>query len=118
MKTLKQEMYKDLRDIFFKEYKNHKTYDETALAISKLSAPKYYVSFEYARRIISRIHKNLPIDVYITNKKRYDMYLELYDKWKKEKTNNFISLHDILETPASSFFLTPITIKNIILRNK
>ena len=118
MKRLRQELYKDLKDIFFKEYKNHKTYDETALAVSKLPAPRYYITFEYARRVISRIHKNLPIDVNITNKKRYDMYLELYDKWKKEKTDSFISLERILKTPASSFFLTPKTIKDIILKKR
>lgn len=81
-------------------------------------APKYYVSFEEARRHVSKILRNQPLA--ISNDLTVKTYKDLAEKVKEyniKHNKNIISfdcLLDILDSPASSFYLSKYTILDII----
>ena len=88
--------------------------------IYKSSAPKYYISFEEARRNVSKLLRNKPLDR--NNKLIVEMYKDLAEKVKKyniEHNKNIIDfecLFDIINTQAKSFYLSKSTIRNIICK--
>jgi hypothetical protein len=83
-------------------------------------APRYYVSFEEARRQVSKILRDKPLT--ISNKPTVKMYKDLAEKVKKyniEHNKDILSfecLFDILDNPAESFYLSKYTICAIITR--
>ena len=90
----------------------------TVNRIYESPAPKYYISFEEARRNVSRILRGKPLNrgnKYITK-----MYEDLAEKVKEynNKHNadiiNFDCLFDIIDSPAKSFYLSKYTILAII----
>lgn len=86
--------------------------------IYESSAPRYYISFEEARRNVSKILKNKPINR--SNKYIVEMYKDLAEKVKKyniEHNRNIIDfecLFNIIDNQAKSFYLSKHTILNII----
>lgn len=85
-------------------------------------APKYYIEYPTIRRIISNIHnKKFNID---KNNIKHKMYLEIYIKWINYiKENNIVNKHRkyeclsiILNTKASSFFISKYTILQILYK--
>lgn len=85
-------------------------------------APKYYIESVTIKRIISNIHnKKFNID---DNNNRHKMYLEIYNKWLNYiKENNLINdyqkykcLDIILETEASSFFISKSRIQQLLYK--
>lgn len=88
--------------------------------IYESSAPRYYISFEEARRNVSRILRNKPIDR--SNKYIIKMYKDLAKRVKEYNTEHdrniidFECLFDILNEKANSFYLSKSTIRNIIYK--
>lgn len=85
-------------------------------------APKYYIEYFTIKRIISKIHnKKFNID---ENNIKHKMYLEIYNKWLdyiKEnniinKNQKYICLDIILNTKASSFFISKYRILQILYK--
>ena len=81
-------------------------------------APRYYISFEEARRNVSRILRGKPLSR--GNKNTSKMYEDLAKQVKeyniKHNKNiiNFDCLYDILDKKANSFYLSKYTIRSII----
>lgn len=81
-------------------------------------APKYYISFEEARRNVSKILRGKPLTR--GNKYIAKMYEDLAKQVKEynDKHNkdiiNFDCLFDIIDSPAKSFYLSKWTILTII----
>lgn len=85
-------------------------------------APKYYIEYFTIKRIISKIHnKKFNID---ENNIKHKMYLEIYNKWINYiKENNIMNKHQkyiclniILNTKASSFFISKYRILQILYK--
>ncbi len=82
-------------------------------------APRFYVTFENARRYISLMlrKKSIPI----VNKNKLDMYNEIYRRYIKRlhessEHNRFLILEHIIEEPAPSFYLDEETFKGIVYK--
>ena len=87
---------------------------------SKSSAPRFYVTFENARRFISLLMrgKKLPI----TNKNKIAMYKEIFRRYKEKVKNvearyKYIILENIIEEPAPSFYIDEETVRGILYRS-
>ena len=88
------------------------------------NAPRFYVTFENARRFISLMSrkKKLPF----VNENKIAMYKEIYRRYKQQvkdcsKRYKYIILEKIIEEPAPSFYLEEETFRGIIyktLRNR
>lgn len=85
----------------------------------KGKAPRFYVTFENARRYISLMmrKKRLPL----VNKNKMEMYKEIYNRYIKrirESSSHYryIILEKIIEEPAPSFYLDEETFRGIIYK--
>lgn len=83
----------------------------------KCAAPRFFVTFEIARRLISSmVNKHrLPIK----NKNKIEMYKELYRRYMKQnkgKVGNYTILESIIEEPAPSFYLDAGSFRGIVYR--
>lgn len=81
------------------------------------TAPRFFVTFEIARRLVSTMvnKRRLPIK----NKNKIEMYKELYRRYMKRckgKTGNYTVLESILEEPAPSFYLDAGSFRGIVYR--
>lgn len=116
----------DVVNSFFdslKELRKTKPYASQSEIIehaSKSSAPRFYVTFENARRFISLLMrgKRLPI----TNKNKIAMYKEIFRRYKEKVKNaearyKYIILENIIEEPAPSFYIDEETFRGILYRS-
>ena len=83
------------------------------------SAPRFYVTFENARRYISLMlrKKSIPI----VNKNKLEMYNEIYRRYLKRlhesrEHTRFLILENIIEEPAPSFYIDEETFKGIVYK--
>lgn len=83
-------------------------------------APRFYVTFENARRFISLLSrkKRLPI----INPNKLAMYKEIYRRYTQRvkdcsKRYRYLVLEQIIEEPAPSFYLDPETFRGIVYRS-
>ena len=120
----------DVINSFYESYKKLKksrpfaTQNEVIEYAVKSEAPRFYVTFENARRFISLLarKKKLPI----VNKNKLEMYKEIYRRYVKQvkdsnKRYKYLILEKIIEEPAPSFYLEEETFRGIIyktLRNR
>ncbi len=86
---------------------------------AKCKAPRFYVTFENARRYISLMvrKKRVPI----VNKNKMEMYKEIYRRYIKRIQESscpyrFIVLENIIEEPAPSFYLDEETFRGIVYK--
>lgn len=112
------------RDLFnkFKElvsnYKNS-TVNDLMDMLYHSKAPRYYVSYEHTRRYMGIISSGLPLTA-VKNSRKKLMYIDIYKEWQKalEKQKYarypYSALLDILQKPASSWYLSKSRIKHII----
>ena len=120
----------DVINSFYESYKKLKkskpfaTQNEVIEYAVKSEAPRFYVTFENARRFISLLarKKKLPI----VNENKLEMYKEIYRRYIKQvkdsnKRYKYLILEKIIEEPAPSFYLEEETFRGIIyktLRNR
>lgn len=120
----------DVINSFYESYKELKktrpfaTQNEVIEHAVKSEAPRFYVTFENARRFVSLLlrKKKLPI----VNKNKLEMYKEIYRRYIKQmkdcnKRYKYLILEKIIEEPAPSFYLEEETFRGIIyktLRNR
>lgn len=93
------------------------TQEEIFNNASKCAAPRFFVTFEIARRLISSMVKNRRLP--IKNKNKIEMYKELYRRYiKQNKGNvgNYTILESIIEEPAPSFYLDAGSFRGIVYR--
>ena len=106
--------YKELRKI-----KPFATQNEVIEYAAKRNAPRFYVTFENARRFISMLSrkKKLPIK----NENKVAMYKEIFRRYMQQvkdcnKRFKYIILESIIEEPAPSFYLEEETFRGIIYK--
>ena len=85
----------------------------------KSEAPRFYVTFENARRYISLMARKKQIP--IVNKNKLEMYKEIYRRYIKRiretsEHYRFVILERIIEEPAPSFYLDEETFKGIVYK--
>ena len=80
------------------------------------NAPRFYTTFEYARRYVSMINRGLSLPVSDVNK--VEMYKEIYKRYKDRCPygDDYASLRDIIMEPAPSFYLSYWRISGIIYK--
>ena len=114
-------------DTFFETLKNYRKIDPFATLekiiekAAKTKAPRFFVSFENARRFVSMLarKKKLPL----VNKNKVELYKELFRRYKKcrqeDITNpviNYTLLEKIIEEPAPSFYLDSETFRCLLYK--
>ena len=86
-----------------------------------MKAPRFFVSFENARRFVSLLvrKKRLPL----VNKNKIELYKELFKRYKKlreedfkNKVINYTVLESIIEEPAPSFYLDTETFRCLLYK--
>ena len=113
----------DLTQVFFKLMREnpHITTGEIIKMVPMQKAPRFYVSFETARRHLSCIKKGAPVIKSNTNKIK--LYAEIYKRWKALncgtdfKNNSYKGLIDIILSPAPCFYIDYETARGIIYKN-
>ena len=123
--SLRERRRQDIIDSFFESMKELRktspfiTQSEVIEHASRSSAPRFYVTFENARRFVSLLMrgKRLPI----TNENKVSMYKEIYRRYKaRVKDANarykYLILESIIEEPAPSFYIDGDTFRGIIYR--
>lgn len=83
----------------------------------KMEAPRFYVTFDNARRIISMLDRGLELPLIFESKKR--MYQELYNRLKKKRGNKkqcYQLLEEIINSPAPEFYMDTETFKQIFYK--
>ena len=114
-------------DTFFETLKSCRKIDPFA-SLEKIiekaasnAAPRFFVSFENARRFVSMLvrKKSLPL----VNKNKVELYKELFRRYKKYRQEDFTNrvinytlLEKIIEEPAPSFYIEEETFRGIIYR--
>ena len=115
----------DVINSFYNSYKELKksrpfaTQNEVIEYAVKSEAPRFYVTFENARRFISLLSrkKKLPI----VNENKLEMYKEIYRRYMKQikdcnQRYKYLILEKIIEEPAPSFYLEEETFRGIIYK--
>lgn len=125
VKTVREMRKEDVQEAYFKASKelrelNPRTKQSDIFAYAlKTGAPRFYVSFENARRYISLMARGKKIP--ITNANKLAMYTEIYRRYcgriaKSTEARAFTVLEDIIEEPAPSFYLDMWTFQGIVYR--
>lgn len=124
-KSIRTMRKKDVISTFFETMKETRktnplaTQNEIIEVAVKSEAPRFYVTFENARRYISLMmrKKRLPL----VNKNKMEMYKEIYNRYLKriKETRNhyrYVILEKIIEEPAPSFYLDEETFRGIVYK--
>lgn len=88
----------------------------------KMEAPRFYVTFDQARRFVSMLDRGLELPLTFESKIR--MYQELYNRLKKkrgDKKQCYQFLEEIINSPAPEFYMDAVTFKQVFyktIRNK
>jgi hypothetical protein len=93
------------------------TTEQVIRAILKAPAPRFYLTAEYALRIVSLLSHNKPIPV--TNHNKIMMYHEIYRRYliakeQRPKGDVYQIIKDILKSPAPSFYVSYSTLRAIV----
>lgn len=104
-----------VRAAFYKVLRGQ-TVGEAFEELAKAPAPRFYVSFEEARRNVSRISRGLHPQR--ANANRIEMYKELCRRWKLTRAKGFEVLAAIIQEPAPSFYLSIGRLKSIVYRTR
>lgn len=123
--TVREARKQDVVKSFFESIKEvrktkpHATQEEIIRHAAKSEAPRFYVTFENARRFISLMSrkKKLPL----INANKLAMYKEIYRRYVQRvkdcsKRYKYIILEQIIEEPAPSFYLDEETFRGIVYR--
>ncbi len=122
--TLKQTRNKTIKNSYFdalKLLRQKNPYVSTEDVISKLidmEAPRFYISFDNAQRIVSRMRRGLSVKV--SNERKMEMYREIYRRFEEiasqSKSCNYQVLEKILSTTAPSFYVDKTTMRGIVYK--
>ena len=115
----------DVVNSFFESLKEvrktrpYATQDEVIKHAAKRKAPRFYVTFENARRFVSLLSrkKKLPL----INSNKLAMYKEIYRRYMQRvkdcsKRYKYVILEQIIEEPAPSFYLDEETFRGIVYK--
>ena len=114
----------DMRNSLILEvfYQSKMGVSQFAKWLTEQPAPSFFVEFEEARRNVSLILRGKPAEVNLQNP-HSRVYIDIVERLKKhpqyksEKRCCYALIQDILDKPASSFYLQEETIRSIIYQN-
>lgn len=93
--------------------------EEIIQEMMKKEAPRFFITYDNARRIISLMHRGKSIQV--TNTNKLSMYQEIYRRflmYKQEmKAPGYCILKIIIEQPAPSYYVAIDTMRGIIYKS-
>lgn len=115
----------DVINSYYESYKKLRktrpfaTQNEVIEYAANSTAPRFYVTFENARRFISMLSRKQKLP--IVNKNKVAMYKEIYRRYLQQvkdcdKRYKYIILEKIIEEPAPSFYLEEETFRGIIYK--
>lgn len=114
-----------IREAYFNALKNLRksmpyiSTEEIIQEVMKKEAPRFFITYDNARRVISLMHRGKPIRV--SNENKLCMYKELYArflKYKQEmKAPGYCVLKYIIEQPAPSYYVAIDTMRGIIYKS-
>ena len=123
--TVREARKQDVVKSFFdsikevRKIKPYATQEEIIRHAAKSEAPRFYVTFENARRFISLMSrkKKLPL----INSNKLAMYKEIYRRYMQRakdctKRYKYIVLEQIIEEPAPSFYIDEDTFRGIVYK--
>ena len=125
-----EDILRDLRDNYIKEayfdamkglrsVMPYISTDEVIKEIMKKPAPRFFISYENARRIVSLMSRGKPIKISNKNKKR--MYTDLYNAYMNCKSQmnipGFCILKYIIEQEAPSYYVSLFTMRGIVYKS-
>ena len=109
--------FESLKEV--RKTKPYATQDEIIKHAVSRKAPRFYVTFENARRFVSLLSrkKKLPL----INSNKLAMYKEIYRRYAKRvkdcsKRYRYVVLEQIIEEPAPSFYLDIETFRGIVYK--
>lgn len=115
----------DIINSFYESYKTVRkdkpfaTQNEVIEHAIKSEAPRFYVTFENARRFVSLLSrkKKLPI----TNENKLAMYKEIFRRYRQQVDDSdrrykYLILEKIIEEPAPSFYIDEETFRGIVYK--
>lgn len=115
---------KSIVDTYFataREMRQRGLFPETGELISvvaKSGAPRFYVDYESARRVISLMDRGIESRTRNANKRQ--MYRDLYKLFLEQRASSgepgYLALLSTLSGPAPSFYLSESTMRTIIYR--
>lgn len=111
---------RDVLSCFYNHLGNLNTSDAVS-AVAKSPAPRFYISYERARNMISLLERGKQIP--ISNKNAIAQIEELYRRYKqrvkdRSKRYKYLILSEIIEEQAPSFYLEEESIRYYIYRRK
>ena len=93
--------------------------DEVIKEIMKKPAPRFFISYENARRIVSLMSRGKTIRIANENKRK--MYTDLYNAYMNCKsqmnTPGFCILKYIIEQEAPSYYVSLYTMRGIVYKS-
>lgn len=93
--------------------------DEVIKEIMKKPAPRFFISYENARRIVSLMSRGKTIRIANENKRK--MYTDLYDAYINCKSQmnipGFCILKHIIEQEAPSYYVSLYTMRGIVYKS-
>ena len=109
--------FESLKEV--RKTKPYATQEEIIRHAVKSKAPRFYVTFENARRFVSLLSrkKKLPL----INSNKLAMYKEIYRRYVQRMKDDsrrykYMILEQIIEEPAPSFYLDEDTFRGIVYR--
>ena len=87
---------------------------EIARIVSISPAPRFYISYEEARRYVSRMERGKPIP--LKNKLRLEQIKELHRRWKLTGGTRYVQMEGIIASPAPSFYVSRHRILSIMYK--
>lgn len=124
-RSVREMRKQDVIDSFYESFKEVRktkpfaTQNEVIEHAVKSKAPRFYVTFENARRFISLMSRNKKLP--IINENKLAMYKEIYRRYKEKavdpnKRYKYLILEKIIEEPAPSFYLDGETFRGIVYK--
>lgn len=83
----------------------------------KMGAPRFYTTFEKARRFVSLLERNKRLP--LCNSNKVEMYMELHRRYQECKNNGCIGysvLENIINQPAPSFYMNATTFRDLVYK--
>lgn len=124
-KEIREQKARDVRDLFFKFLKSNCKVSDAFRAVEKSPAPRFYITYENARRIVSLMERGKPVDAYLRGNKlaQYEDLFRIYQESyacvkNKSRRNRFMILNEIILRPAPSFYISKAGLDHYIYRQK
>lgn len=114
---------RDVAETFFDAIKGTMEFsvrqDEIIRRLADGRAPRFYVSYEKARRFVSMLERGLELP--LKNPNRIRMYEELHRRYRMRvsvtgRKEGYMVLSSIIEEPAPSFYMEPKTFRAIVYK--